>query len=349
MAHTCEDCGENFETLSSLRMHDCPEDEEAAAREWEKEAQEEMARIRKLEREENLSAKRAASSALTDALERAGADDLGAVYEALAHYERHLTEEWQRRRRDEDDSYNGFHRVFYGSAVATLDEAVRAEGWPFLLDVLEAYWPTATFDLETYADVPENAYPDRSEFEDYAHISHVLTTVTGQQLVRTRLEDGVEAIPQRALEFQLPFHRSPDDEGAWIESMSYGWGIGHPDHPVEENLQAIVDGEYAIWFGGAIEQAMHADQWATVDLLEEASTAGVVSDPVTALRGLASIERGEYPDSSDHWDWEGVYPELDDEGFDWEPGVRERLRDLVVDCGLAAELPADWTFDDITL
>ena len=113
MAHTCEDCGERFGTLSALRLHDCPEDEDAAAREWEKEAEEHMARIRTLEREENRSAKRATSSALTDALERAGADDLGAVHDALAHYERHLTEEWQRHRREEGDSYDGFHRVFY--------------------------------------------------------------------------------------------------------------------------------------------------------------------------------------------------------------------------------------------
>lgn len=31
MPHTCEDCGDTFEILASLRLHDCPEDEDAAA------------------------------------------------------------------------------------------------------------------------------------------------------------------------------------------------------------------------------------------------------------------------------------------------------------------------------
>jgi predicted nucleic acid-binding Zn-ribbon protein len=30
MPHTCDDCGDEFETLSSLRLHDCPEDESTA-------------------------------------------------------------------------------------------------------------------------------------------------------------------------------------------------------------------------------------------------------------------------------------------------------------------------------
>ena len=111
----------------------------------------------------------------------------------------------------------------------------------------------------------------------------------------------------------------------------------------------VANGQYDIWFGGAVEHAMHVDQLATVNLLEEAFAAGIVSDPATALRGLASIERGEYPDASDHWDWTAVYPELDDAGFDWEAGVRTRLRELVVDCALAAELPSEWTLEDLVI
>jgi len=30
MPLTCDDCGEAFETLSRLRLHDCPEDESTA-------------------------------------------------------------------------------------------------------------------------------------------------------------------------------------------------------------------------------------------------------------------------------------------------------------------------------
>ncbi|WP_340100103.1 hypothetical protein [Salinibaculum salinum] len=36
-------------------------------------------------------------------------------------------------------------------------------------------------------------------------------------------------------------------------------------------------------------------------------------------------------------------------GFDWEPGIRDRLRAVVEDCGLAQQLPDEWTFADIVV
>jgi hypothetical protein len=43
------------------------------------------------------------------------------------------------------------------------------------------------------------------------------------------------------------------------------------------------------------------------------------------------------------------YEEFDEAGFDWNPGVRDRLRIVVEDCGLAQQLPDQWTFADIVL
>ena len=147
----------------------------------------------------------------------------------------------------------------------------------------------------------------------------------------------------------LLFHRHPGDESPWIDSMSYGWGIGHPDHPVGENIETLVEGEYDIWASTAIEHAMYADQHAAASLLEDSFEADIVSDPALIIHSLGSIERGRYPDSSEHWDWGALYPEFDDEGVDWDPDVRDRLRAVVEDCGLARELPDDWTFADIVI
>jgi hypothetical protein len=131
--------------------------------------------------------------------------------------------------------------------------------------------------------------------------------------------------------------------------MSYGWGIGHPNHPFEENIKAIEAGEYNIWVGTAIEHAMHADQHAATTLLEEFFEADLVSDPAQLLQAIGGIDRQYPPDTSDHWDWETLSPEFYEDGFDWDPTVRDRLRTLVVDCGLARQLSADWEFTDIVL
>lgn len=346
MAHTCEDCGETFETLTRLRLHDCPEDEEAAERERRRQDEDMNARIRRMTREEDTAARRRASDEFTDALERAGDGDHAAVHRALAQYEGHLSEEWENY---EEGEYWGFHRAFFGPAVEGLETAVLAEGWPYLLDVLEAYWPEATFDLDSYPDHEEFGGEETDEFEDFPHVSHVLATVTGKHTVRTRRADDVASIPVEALEYLLAFHRHPGDESPWVDSMSYGWGIGHPDRPVAATVETLVGADYEIWASTAIEHAVHADQHAAATLIEGVFGNRVVSDPALLLSALGSIERGWYPDSSEHWDWETLYPEFDDEGFDWDPDVRNRLRAVVEDCGLARELPDEWTFADIVL
>ena len=346
MPHTCEDCGETFGTLSRLRLHDCPVDQEAVQRERQKRDEAFDAMMRRLLREEDSAVRRRVPDDLTDALERAADGDPAAVYQGLARYERTLSDEWEN---DEEGEYWGFHRVFFGPAVEGLETVVLAEGWPFLLDLLEAYWPENSFDFETYPEHQAFGGDETDDYEQFPHVSHVLTTVTGKQMVRTRRSDGVAAIPTDALEYQLQFHRHPGDQSPWIDSMSYGWGIGHPDHPVGETIETLVDGEYEIWASTAIEHATHADQHATADLVEDLFARDIVSDPAMILSALGSIERGYYPDSSEHWNWATLDPEFDDVGFDWDPDVRERLRTVVVDCGLARQLPNEWTFADIVI
>jgi hypothetical protein len=343
MTHTCEDCGEDFDTLSSLRLHDCPDDEPADDSVL---TEDRKADIRKRKRKKKRRTERKASDDLTDAIDEAQQGQERAVYQALAQYERRLSEEWSKA---EDGEYWGFHRVFHGPAVEGLDTVVQRERWSFLLDVLEAYWPEAMYDFETYPEHEAFGGEKQGEFDEYPHVSHVLATVTGKQLARTRRADGVEAIPVDALDYLLEFHRHPGDEHPWIDSMSYGWGISHPDHPFEETIETLVDGEYEIWASTAIEHAMHADQHAATDLVETLFAGDIVSDPAQILHILGRIDNGYPPDASDHWDSETLLPKFHEDGFDWDPAVRDRLRAVVVDCGLARQLPDDWEFTDIVL
>lgn len=342
MAHTCDDCDEQFGTLSALRLHDCAADTGSD----DAELDEHLEEVRRLQREEDSAARRKASDTFVDALDRAQDGDHGAVHRALALYEQHLTVEW----RTEEDHYWGFQRAFWGRTVEALDGAVAAQGWPFLLDVLDAYWPEVTFDAtHTDGDSATARQTDYNDFEDYAHVSHVLTTVTGMWLVRTRRTEGLGHVPVEALDFLRLFHAHPDETGAWVDSAGYGWGIGHPDHPVDDSLERMTADGFEIWASSAIEHALHADQYAAVTLLEDLFAAGVVPDPWLFLRAPGSLDRGDYPGTSDHWDWEAIYPEFADGEFDWDPTVRDRLRALAEDTGVVAELPPDWTLGDIVL
>ena len=93
MPHTCEDCGEEFKTLSRLRLHDCREDESTASQDM---FEERKADLEKQERETERRVRRAASEDLTDAIERAQQGDEMAIYQTLAQYERQLSDEWAR-------------------------------------------------------------------------------------------------------------------------------------------------------------------------------------------------------------------------------------------------------------
>ena len=75
--------------------------------------------------------------------------------------------------------------------------------------MLDAYWPDVTLELASYAEFDEAGLTESDDYEAFPHVSHVLTTVTGKQMVRARRRDSVDAIPEQALEYQLLFHRHP--------------------------------------------------------------------------------------------------------------------------------------------
>lgn len=349
MGHTCEECGTTFETLSSLRLHDCPAAEPAGdgQAEHDHELDDDIAanleRIRELEQAAKRQAEQRSSTELTDALAQAQAGEPAATHQLLAYYERHLADEWNR---EDDDCYGGFHQRYYEPATAAIDAVVQAAGWPFLADLLEAYWPEVAIDLQQYVAVPE-AGGEAAYWEDYPHVSHVLTNVTGRYVIRTRLTEGVAAIPSTALDYLCQFHPNPDDEGAWIDSMPYGWGIDHPEHPFAETIVALLHGDHEIWVGGAFEHAVHADQHAATALLERVLQDDLVDEPALLFSPLSRIEQGAYPYEPQYWDWETVYPTLATDDFEWDPAVKTRLRSLVETTDVAEDLPAEWTFADL--
>lgn len=85
-------------------------------------------------------------------------------------------------------------------------------------------------------------------------------------LEAVRRTDGGDAIPADALAYLAATPRCDTEsmERTWEESMHYGWGIGHPDHPVGDTIRDLVPVD-EIWASTAAHRALYADQYAAAD------------------------------------------------------------------------------------
>lgn len=232
MGHECDDCGETFTTLSRLRLHDCPATASesrnplssfdnflnAISEELEADMQRDI-------QEREKRGLDAASDTLKTALETAAKGDTDAAFRMVAHYDRELQEQYDA---EDYDTYRGILWAFYEPVAEALDKIALREGWAFLVDLVDAYPRESSIDEPLASPVIENA--------------------VGRYVVRTRLHDGVESIPVKALAYLGSFWESTGDVSG-EESFTYGWGIDHPEHSVADHLHNVVT-EELFWVRG---------------------------------------------------------------------------------------------------
>ena len=324
MPHECNDCGEHFEALSALRLHDCPDDESAEdadidADNWLSD------RGDKRRRERESLAAETVSETFTELLETTqNGDDETAAVSLLANYERELRETLDVD--DNGDSYRAVFWTYYEPVVERIDSVCRTEGWPFVTDVIDAY--------------------DHREDHELSDGTAVVANLVARSLIRTRLTDGVAMIPADAVEFlgSIQAYDTETFEIAAEESHHIGWAIGHPEIDVESRiLSAVPDND--IWAAAAAKRALYADQDSVslyCELIETAEDIGFVFDT------LAHIE--DEPDWSVFtrgWD---ISEEFDrDCTVSFEPETEQQLRETITACGYDSQLPEDWDFEDLEL
>jgi hypothetical protein len=369
MSHDCDDCGATFETLSGLRLHDCDDGSTAAGSARPATGSE-------------ASAVTPGPGATTGAT---GADDGGngaslpgldeqldrvegeptAVYTALATVESALRDALDRE--DGGERYRAVFWTYYRPVADALD-AVGREDWTLLADAIDAYGPApdATTRDEPGGDEatgdPATGDPVRDgPGTGVSVVVPAIANAVGRHVVRTRLSADVDAIPSRALSFLLDVavHADESDDTAREESHAYGWGIGHSDHPVADRLveRAATD---PFWVHGALEHAFYADQAAATDALARIVTGdaggtvefptGTLDVPRYLLDAVAAVDSETlWPTVPRYWDWRDEFDDEFAEGVVWEPDVETRLRELVVEAGVDAELSGDWTLADLEL
>lgn len=323
MSHECDDCGEAFETLSRLRLHDCsaPADTE----------QSESATDDAGHGESPASPK---SQQLAEQIDRLNKGTYDAVYQAVATYESVLGNAHED---GETDRYRDLSRTHREPLIEGVDRAVQAEGWTLLEDLIAAY------------------HPDTSD--DFPHMTTTLQNVASRHMIRARLTDSVNAIPVSVLEY---FASILDDVGKLQDFIReglhpYGWGIGHPDHAVADHLHTHA-AEDIILVGAILEHAFYADQHATMNLLERILHDDAIQHDLSYPPGNNSVARSLLdapagatsdfaPTMPRYWDWQD---ELD-YTFELDDDIEARIRNLVAKTGIEADLSDEWAITDLTL
>jgi hypothetical protein len=331
MVHECEECGALFETLSRLRLHECspalavdtgPADLPPAD-DWSGEdppAAEEYPTL---------------VGDLPDLVDDARGGDLGVLYRTVAEYERVLGNAPTGQGPGSPGPAHAIRWEYHEPLAEGMDIAAQTEGWDVLTEFVDAYDPRDQDSL------PEAA--------------HVIANAVGRSVVRTRLSEGVDAIPGEALAYlgAIPEY-SEDLAIAHEESYTYGWGIGHSNHSVSDQLVEVA-GTAPKWTSIALNTAFYADQYAAVEALERLATTDRV--PRTVQRMTYEVDATRYyfgaaddleletfgPQVPLQWDWEA---ELEF-SFELDPEVKDRIRELAHETGIVDELPENWTLSDL--
>lgn len=329
MSHECDACGERFETLSGLRLHDCPDEASESANPLASidAFSDSISDALDTDRQRTQTERKkrgldAASETLKRNLEAAAGGAVDAGFRFVAQYERELKTYHDA---EDDETYRGIFWAFYEPGAAALDEIATREGWDFLADLIGAY------PREGPADEP--------------HASAVIENAVGRHVVRTRLRDGVAAVPVEALAYLGSFWESMGDVSG-EESYTYGWGIGHPEHSVVDHLHDVVT-EELFWVRGVLPHTFYADQHAAADLLDALLADERVDheDRYLLATILASVDRDSTPKTPRYWDF---HDELDYR-FEWNEEVRSRLRETIESEGFHRRLPDDWSFGDMEI
>jgi len=311
MSHECDDCGREFDTLTRLRLHDCsPSD-----------TLEDASETRGVDHLDEL----------LDSIKGSEVDEL---QQAMETYESALASAHES---GASERYREFSREYRKPLITAIDDATQAQGWSFLEEFIEAYHPDTV--------------------DDFPHVTTILQNVASRYLIRTRLADGIDAVPVAVLNYFDSILSEVEEGYDFINEglHPYGWGIGHPDHSVADRIHDHAAKDIFV-VNPMLEHAFYADQHAAIEVLERIirddsiqrsmqHPTGEISEARYLLDAPAGAVSDFWPTMPRYWDWheELEYTfELDGEG-------EQRLRDLVVEGGLDAELYDGWEIEDLTI
>ncbi|MFC4990208.1 hypothetical protein [Saliphagus infecundisoli] len=351
MSPECDDCGQEFTTLSRLRLHDCPGGQRSEATddpttdELPTDTTDESAGSpasdsgldrQELDRQELEREHPDVVGDLPDLIDDARAGDLSAISRAIAEYERVLTTVSRGDAPGGDDLHHDLLFAYYEPLADGLDAAAETGGWEILLEFADAY--------------------DPHEQNEFPEVGHVIANAIGRSVIRTRRSEGVDAIPADALAFLGAIPEYVDEfHVAYEESYTYGWGIDHPDHSVADHPLALAQDE-PLFVKVTLNTAFYVDQHAALDVFETLVTDEAISGTHTRFgreidrtelyfQAVADLETEQLlgPHAPPYWDEDDDLPRV----VDVDPDVKQRIQDLALETGVADSVSADWSLRDL--
>lgn len=342
MSHECDDCGQEFDTLSRLRLHDCPADrppETTAdhATERPDDSSDDPFADSDFDRQDLERDYPEVVGDLPDLFKDARGGDLSALFRTLAEYDRLLGKVARGDAPGGEDLYHDLQFAYYEPLADGLDAAAKSDGWDVLVEFADAY--------------------DPHEDDEFPEVGHVIANGIGRSVIRTRRSNGIDAIPAEALSFLGAIPEYVDEfHIAYEESYTYGWGIGHPEHSVVDRLLALAEDEPK-FVKVTLNTAFYVDQHTALDVFESIVTdddiasstrsmLGMETDlPEFYFRAVADLETEELlgPHAPPYWDEDDDLPNV----VDLDSEVKERIRALAYETGVADGLPTEWSLRDL--
>ena len=339
MARDCNDCGQSFETLSRLRLHDCGDQQAsvslgppaATSSDQSAESAEPTYGYSREELEEQYPEFVGGLAELL-ADENNSDPDIATVSQAIAEHDRLLTETTTGEALGGKELQTDLLFAYYEPLAERLDTLVDSQGWDVLLEFVDAYDTRGTNDL------PE--------------VTPVIANVVGRWIIRTRQTSGVEAIPAAALAYLSAIPGRGDTlELHYEEAYTYGWGIGHPDHSVADRLIELAVSEHR-FVKITLNTAFYVDQHRAIEVLERLVMDETIDTTTDMLgrqvdltefyfKAVADLETDALagPHAPPYWEQDDDLPRT----VEVSEEVRQRIRELAVDSGVVTDLPGDWS------
>ena len=312
MSHTCEDCGETFNTLSRLRLHDCsPDDPSATA----------VGSDSNVEQLDEL---------LAD-IER---DDTDALHQAMAIYETRQATAYEQ---ENNDQYQEISRTYREPLITTLDDATQARDWTFLEEFIDAYHPETADSFPHVTTILQNA---TGRYLIRARVTDDVETIPVEAL------KYFEAILDR-VESEYGYIKEGLHPYGWgIGHPEYSVADRIHAHATADMFvvnpmleHAFYADQYAAM--DLLERMIHDD--AIQHTFQHPS--GEFTEVRHLLDAPAGAASDFWPTIPRYWDW---HEELEYD-FELADDVEQRIRVLVREHGLDEDLPADWEIADLTL
>jgi hypothetical protein len=155
--------------------------------------------------------------------------------------------------------------------------------------------------------------------------SSVLANVVARCVIRTRIRNDVDEIPEWALEYLAAITIDEDGEWAWESAAALGWGIGHPEIAVLDRTLERAESDAESWAMGVLKHVTFADPESGVVLLERLLQSPDVVEDLLFVGCLGTVVEQDFPDFPQYWE---PQTELDHE-VELSEGVDERLLAVV--------------------